>query len=189
MKINQEARLQRAGRMANLARHQHGVPQRGSSSKPGPHRTENLWRDSTPSFQPLPRNKNGGWSEVPSAAWLPNRKREPIGIRPCYLDRTAGKRSRRYFSTERLDKKSRLGSVPIMGSRPNARHAALFSPIRYFFCKSSTRAETAPFASMPPRMSGPIGVFTTPRASVRTSNVSSAMVSHLAPCTSKSKVN
>jgi hypothetical protein len=52
-------------------------------------------------------------------------------------------------------------------------------PNRYscFCAKFNTRAETAPFFSMPPRITGPSGVERIPRPSARTSNVSSVTIS------------
>jgi len=54
----------------------------------------------------------------------------------------------------------------------------------YFFGRTNTRAEIAEFFSVPPSISGPSGVKRTPLESDRTSNVSSAIISHRLPCNS-----
>src|SRR5580698_1725809 len=99
--------------------------------------------------------------------------------------RTGGRvRSRRYFPQFSQRRTLGFGNHPKLGGLEEGAPR----PHAYFFGTASTRAETAPFFSIPPRINGPSGVDRIPWLSARTSKVSSAIVSHRLPCTSKTKV-
>jgi len=164
--------------MGELARDEHGVPHRGSFELQIPTGNDNdQWI-----LQQFGAESQPGWGKI-GERWRSPLAVSSGGVSNLFLYEAMPWLSARPGRSRSL----RLLYLPsdvwlLSGSFPAWDGNASF--LHYFLGTTTTLAVAAVFFTRPPTISIPMGVDTIPRLSLRTSYVSSAIVSHRLACTS-----